>query len=250
MFFFSPVNISSSLVGVWDQRSQSGWSGVSRTFKRSPRRKQSSPTTEKCVCFYHRCPCHLIADCPAWNKSNDKPKSVTCISTAARNISEAVPSQRKCDVTFQPLILAGSVSLSEADECPVPIKILHDTGVAPSFLSAKLLNLGEPSFCGSYIVVCGIGLASVCVPLHKIHLCSLLVCERLQIAVCSELPVEGVDAILGNDLAGGKVFPIPEVVPYPSLNEVDELQQEFPTDLPMCATTRSQGLQKKLMQFI
>ncbi len=55
----------------------------------------------------------------------------------------------------------------------------------------------------------------------------------------TQLPVEGVEMILGNDLAGTKVFPYPIVSAEPDVSGQDVLSQ-FPSLLPSCAVTRAQ----------
>lgn len=240
---FPSVTASSQVGSGKDKRSQGGWSRTVRTFERSPRRERSPPkpsgesssvASDKRVCFYCRRPGHLIADCFAWNKRRDKPKSIACMSATSASAPVMVKKQDKCDVTFQPFMLDGHISLSETDECCVPVKILRDTGAAQSFVSSTVLEFGEQTFCGSFVVVCGIELTPVTVPLHYVYLRSNLVSGMVRVAVRTELPVEGVDVILGNDLAGGKVFPIPEVVTDPTVNELDDLQQEFPSVFLVC----------------
>ena len=53
---------------------------------------------------------------------------------------------------------------------------------------------------------------SVVAPLHFVHLTSCFVSGEFKIAVRPQLPIAGVDLILGNDLDGGKVLPSPEVI--------------------------------------
>lgn len=55
------------------------------------------------------------------------------------------------------------------------------------------------------VVVRGMGLVPLFVPLHKINLVSGLVSGEAAVGVRPEFPVEGVDVILGNDLAGNRV---------------------------------------------
>ncbi len=50
-----------------------------------------------------------------------------------------------------------------------------------------------------------------------VHLQSDLVTGTVPLGVRTELPVDGVSLILGNDLAGGKVFPSPVVVDKPGM---------------------------------
>lgn len=60
-------------------------------------------------------------------------------------------------------------------------------------------------------------------------------------AVRSELPVKGVSLILGNDLAGDKVFCLPEVIDVPDAHDEDALQDEFPELFSTCVVTQAQG---------
>ncbi len=58
----------------------------------------------------------------------------------------------------------------------------------------------------------------------------------------SQLPVEGVDLILGNDLAGGKVFLQPIIVDTPEwLKELSGKAEQFPSAFPVCVITRAQA---------
>ncbi len=52
----------------------------------------------------------------------------------------------------------------------------------------------------------GVGRSGVKVPLHSVWLTSELVSGPVKMGVCSELPVKVISVILGNDLAGSKVF--------------------------------------------
>lgn len=63
-------------------------------------------------------------------------------------------------------------------------------------------------------------------------------------AIRPQQPV-GVDLILGNDLAGGKVFPAPVVVDNPAGSVFDDTQSDlssqFPTVFPACVVTRTES---------
>uniref|UniRef100_A0A9J8B112 Gypsy retrotransposon integrase-like protein 1 n=1 Tax=Cyprinus carpio carpio TaxID=630221 RepID=A0A9J8B112_CYPCA len=77
-------------------------------------------------------------------------------------------------------------------------------------------------------------------PLHDLYLMSDLVTGPVTLGVCSHLPVDGVDVILGNDLAGGDVFPRPLVITEPAQNNSLSLVQKFPAAFPACVVTRAQ----------
>ncbi|KAL1258996.1 hypothetical protein QQF64_009573 [Cirrhinus molitorella] len=72
----------------------------------------------------------------------------------------------------------------------------------------------------------GIEMGLITVPLHQVHLESELCTGFVKVGVHECLPVKGVDLILGNDLAGGKVFPVLEVFDKPMVcDQPDELSE-------------------------
>lgn len=131
---------------------------------------------------------------------------------------------------FEPFIFDGTVSFDESMSEAKPVHILRDTGSAQSFILGSVLNFSTHSSCGSDVLVKGIDLAVVKVPLHNMFLQSGVSSGRVKLAVCAELPVEGVSLILGNDLAGKKVFCLPEVTDDPvDVNKCnDVLRETFP----------------------
>ncbi len=70
----------------------------------------------------------------------------------------------------------------------------------------SVLPFSAVTYTGSDVLVRGIELGCVKLPLHTVCLTSDLVSGVVELGVRSELPVEGVSLVLGNDLAGGKVF--------------------------------------------
>lgn len=83
----------------------------------------------------------------------------------------------------------------------------------------------------------GVELSPVLAPLHFVQLTSKIVSGQFQIAVRPQLPVAGVDLILGSDLAGEKVFPSPEVVKNP----IESTEPTSPSLFPVCAVTPAQS---------
>jgi len=66
------------------------------------------------------------------------------------------------------------------------------------------------------------------VPLHRVYLQTQLVPGFLDVGVRPTLPVPGIEFNLGNDLAGGRVLPVLEVLDKPVIISVpDELTQKF-----------------------
>ncbi len=95
---------------------------------------------------------------------------------------------------------------------------------------------------GTSVLIKGIGLNVLSVPLHKIILSSQLVSGEVVVGVRPSLPVEGVDIIMGNHLAGCRVWPdtfSPPVVSSFPLPGPDESNKKFPEVFTACAVTRS-----------
>ncbi|XP_028823409.1 uncharacterized protein LOC114780060 isoform X2 [Denticeps clupeoides] len=61
-----------------------------------------------------------------------------------------------------------------------------------------------------------------------------------KVAVRPELPMQGIDFILGNDLAGGKVLPLPEVIDNPAVPP-SSVVPGYESVFPACAVTRAQA---------
>ena len=134
---------------------------------------------------------------------------------------------------FEPFVFEGFVSLNESST-PKLIKIVRDTGCGRSVILEGTLPFNEDSSAGVALIQ-GIGMEIINVPLHQIHLKTDLVSGPVKIGVRPELPVKGVSMLLGNDLAGGKVFPDPIVTDKPCLQEDDQEKEIF----PVCAVTRA-----------
>ena len=61
------------------------------------------------------------------------------------------------------------------------------------------------------------------VPLHNVHVTSELVSGVFRVGIQPELPVKGIDFLLGNDIAGGMVLLVLEVLDSPDSSLSDEL---------------------------
>ncbi len=95
----------------------------------------------------------------------------------------------------------------------------------------------DTNFTGKEVLVCGIEMRCVNVPLHTAYLKSDIVSRVVNLAVHKHLPVEGVDLILGNDLAGGIVFLTPIVSHMPNTSQNCDLAEKFPS----CVVTHAQA---------
>ena len=193
-------------------------------------------------CFYCHKPGHLIADCEALKhkKPMSKPKGVALIkSVPARSPAVSRPSTVSPDECFRPFIFEAFVSVP--GEAKRPVKVLRDTGGSQSFILSGILPLGPKTDCNASTVVRGIGLDYVPAPLHNIYIESNLVSGLFPVAVREQFPVDGVEFILGNDIAGGKVYPSPEVVYQPIDTSDDDLGKQHPNVFSVSVLTRAQA---------
>ncbi|KAJ8356500.1 hypothetical protein SKAU_G00192940 [Synaphobranchus kaupii] len=131
-----------------------------------------------------------------------------------------------------------------------PVHILRDTGAAQIFVVKTVLPFSLQSATGDSVLVRGIGSTQLNVPLHCVNLEADLVRGEVVVGVLSVLPVEGVDVILGNDLAGALVWGDASVVVTPkptSSGELDDLAKRYPSVFPACAITRAMA--KKYREY-
>ena len=109
---------------------------------------------------------------------------------------------------FEPFIQNGFVSLSDDFSDAKPIRILRDTGSARSILLQSTLPLSDSTYSGDNVLLKGVdtSLGSYpSAPLHQVYISSSHVNGPVTVGITSSLPIDGIDFLLGNDLAGGKV---------------------------------------------
>lgn len=145
-------------------------------------------------------------------------------------------------VDYSPFITEGFVSMV-GDARKVRVRILTDTGACIGLISEKVLPFDNVSDTGTSVLIRGIGSNSFSVPIHKIYLSSRLVDGIVDVGVHPTLPIEGVDVLLGNNLAGDRVWPEP-VPPLVKTSPVTDTQQDdcataFPEVFTACAITRA-----------
>uniref|UniRef100_A0A671UCI0 Gypsy retrotransposon integrase-like protein 1 n=1 Tax=Sparus aurata TaxID=8175 RepID=A0A671UCI0_SPAAU len=203
----------------------------------------SAPKADKQCFFCHKAD-HLIADCSAWKckqqAATSKPKGVGLVRTVTSCPLSAI--QTVPDECFKPFIFPAFVSLTGKVDDQRPVTVLRDTGGSQSFILSTVLPLSEESACDASAIVRGIGMGFVPAPLHRIHVQSNLKTGFFRVAVRASFPIDGVDFIMGNDIAGGKVYPSPEVVDNPMAeSRHDDLVQCHPDVFSVSVLTRGQA---------
>ncbi len=231
---FSPMRAPKvlSTLDAWKDKGNSSFRPASelKNASKGPDRKR--------VCFYCLDPGHLISNCKAWQqKAGGKPKGVAF--TSLTSVPER-PSSQSNSSTFESFLQVCTVALPDSSSNPRPILMLRDTGSAQSIILESTLPFSSKSYTGSNVLIRGIEMGCTSVPLHTILLKSDLISGPVSIGVRAQLPVEGVEMILGNDLAGTKVFPYPIVSAEPDVSGQDDVLSQFPSLFPSCAVTRAQ----------
>lgn len=128
----------------------------------------------------------------------------------------------------------------------VEVNILRDTGALDSFVRTSLLPFSADTDTGRVVAVRGMGLVPIFAPLHKMNITCGLVSGEIVVALRPELRMEGVDIILGNDLAGNRVWPDHMVGGELRAQGESELPEESEGS-PVCAVTWA--MSKKCLDF-
>lgn len=167
---------------------------------------------------------HVKDDCWHLNKKHEKVAFVSSIQS-----------------TFQPFISEGYVSPTNDVHSggKKKIQMLRDTGASQTLMLENVLPLKDLKPTGETVLVHGLyGYDSV--PLYQVHLESSLVSGPIVVGVTNTLPVEEVSILLGNDLAGDCVFPVPRMTENPIINTKLDVSDEACTSIyPDCVVTRA-----------
>ena len=132
-----------------------------------------------------------------------------------------------------PFVFPGYVTLSGQK---YPVTILRDTGATGSLL---INPTGKPFESCESILIRGVAGFDT-FPKVNVHLDCELVKATADVGVVESLPIPGIDLLLGNDIAGAKVFPHPIVSSEPvCVPETVSLEQQHPEVFNVCAVTRS-----------
>ncbi|XP_034081218.1 uncharacterized protein LOC117552092 [Gymnodraco acuticeps] len=165
------------------------------------------------ICHYCREKGHWKADCPALRAKSEggryfvgpvalaAPVKSCCVAdvlTSHLGGSEVLAS-------YAPFIRDGLVSLVGSN-VRVPIKILRDTGAFDSYIVDSVLPLSYESDTGDTLLSWGMGLKVLPIPVHRMYIVCGLVKGEVAVGVRPALPIEGIQFILGNGLAGSRVW--------------------------------------------
>ena len=213
-----------------------------KTFKKKSDRTSESPSSFKgngkkfseskkspVVCYGCKESGHILSKCP---KKDTQEKGVVNLVNNLHAKVSVNPQEG-----YRPFQFEGSISTSESDT-KKPVRLMRDTCSSQSIILRDAVSDIE-NLTGECVVLSGIG-GTVVKPLCCVYFRSDLLSGYVTMAVDDSLDVDGVQILLGNDLAGGKVVPNP-VVCFESLAESPtlDLEKENPYLFPSCVVTRS-----------
>lgn len=148
---------------------------------------------------------------------------------AADGVVQAVSKHVTPDYTFAPYLSSGLVRVHGV---VYPVNILRDTGASISLL----VKPPQSDISGEEFVLIKGVTGVLTVPFVKCEVECDLFKGTTQLGIVDSLPEEGVDLILGNDLAKGEAFTTPVLSTVP----VSDVHGVMDNDVfPLCAVTRS-----------
>ncbi|KAG7172060.1 hypothetical protein Hamer_G001045, partial [Homarus americanus] len=232
-------------LGVKERYSQSGYIPRKRSWTRSPPNGASKFFTYPCS----HCgkPGHKADLC--WTRlqqNTGKPAMIVTeeTNTFGSRLTRLDSSQESFakdpDVgTFRPFLSQGTV---EVDGVETPVTILRDSGCLQTLIKEGVLAARKTD---NYVILGSLWGQGVA-PLVLVCVKSSCFSGIANLACVHELPVAGVDLILGNDLAGGQmgnVTPPPVLWERPeSTAELQQLKDDMPDVFPLCAVTFSMSM--------
>ena len=140
---------------------------------------------------------------------------------------------------FKPFLSEGRVQLLGTTGGPVRVAMLRDTGAAQLLIVEASLP-ADFKVTDECVLIGGFPDSLVTCPLLQVYLDSELIKGCFKVAIVQSLPIEGVDMILANDIAKGRVVTEPLLVSKPRI-EVGRFNLDGNDPVPVNVVTRAQG---------
>ena len=170
--------------------------------------------------------------------ANAQPSQVTNFEPPVKTTIPSRPADE-----YTPFISKATVSIPGLVGAQTPVVVMRDTGASQSLLLKDKLPQEANTYTGSDVLIQGVDLEVMNIPLHRIQIQSNLVSGPVIVGVRHSLPVQGVDFILGNDLAGDKVQALPCMINTPDGMSDSSVDCDTNVVYPSCAVTRAMAKQ-------
>ncbi|CAB4003876.1 Hypothetical predicted protein, partial [Paramuricea clavata] len=146
---------------------------------------------------------------------------------------------------FEPFVNAASVSPLNNPTQRTPVQVLRDTGASQSLILTNTPPPSAESYSGNNVLIKGVHSSDYSsVPLHNIRLHPDP--GDVSIGTIDTPPLDGIQLLLGNDLAGEKATANPTATKKPCSTSIsDATEQETPNLYPSCAVTRAMVKQQE-----
>ncbi|XP_063841016.1 uncharacterized protein LOC135089382 [Scylla paramamosain] len=198
---------------------------------------------------------HRKFQCP-----KGRPKPVGAVAAQrdlikyVENMNAEIQEEPPKDEGFEHFTSKGTVKVEGSPE--KVIRILRDTGANQSLILSSVLPWNEETSTGREVSCKGAG-GKFSIPLHKVWLDCGYVTGEVTVGVKEALPVDGVDMLVGNDLAGGRVIPKLQMVDNPLIGMTETTtpaavphstdgEAEVPELFPVCAVTRAMARKERM----
>ena len=149
---------------------------------------------------------------------------------------------KQVNESYRSFLFDGEVTPCMSGEAGTPVVILRIRGPLSRLMVENGMSFPPDSAVNAKVLIQTVDGNYMSVPLYRVDLKCDLVSGPVTVGVVPELPMAGIDFLLGNDLAGDKIVVSPVVSEKPvEVAETEQLQVEFPGIFPDCVVTRSQA---------
>ena len=200
-----------------------------------------SDNKKEITCFQCGKKGHVKANCLKFKGSSVKNTMLVNTREKLSSVQNRLDSLKGSSTLeeFKPFLSEGRVQLLGTNGGPVRVAMLRDTGAAQSLIVEASLP-ADFKVTDEFVLIGGFPDSLVTYPLLQVYLDSELIKGCFKVAIVQSLPIEGIDMILANDIAKGRVVTKPLLVSKPRI-EVGRVNLDGNDPVPVNVVTRAQG---------
>ena len=201
----------------------------------------SDSDRKEITCFQCGKKGHVKANCSKFKGSSVKNTMLVNTREKLSSVQNRLDSLKGSSTLeeFKPFLSEGRVQLLGTNGGPVRVAMLRDTGAAQSLIVEASLP-ADFKVTDEFVLIGDFPDSLVTCPLLQVYLDSELIKGCFKVAIVQSLPIEGIDMILANDIAKGRVVTEPLLVSKPRI-EVGRVNLDGNDPVPVNVVTRVQG---------